>query len=302
MNLLSKFSKMQKPRSIYFGVILAPIAITVGITACLNANAGGKTEYTDNSIPTTRSNALQQGKTPNNTWTLNEWRAFSIYHPLSRLNEDHLFHSFRQNNSEFEREKTASLEQTEKLESLQILGASSLIPILRSTFGEQIRGSTENERDAWFTTHPSALFTPEQMTALCDREIKETGDTLAEPCWKPSLSDAYLGALTEFASDACPQLVGRELKNNILFSNKLARSRDYKEQNIRHFAIHSLRIPSEKVTPEFVERMSAEASKSLQANLELAEGEKLEDKDLHPEDLYTLACQALLLSKEFYTR
>jgi hypothetical protein len=293
---------MQKPSSIYFGVILAPIAITVGITACLNANAGGKTENTSNSLPTSRSNALQQGKTPNNTWTLNEWRAFSIYHPLSRLNEDHLFHSFRQNNSEFEREKIASLEQTEKLESLQILGASSLIPIFRSAFGEQIRGSSENERDAWFTTHPSALFTPEQMTALCDREIKETGDTLAEPCWKPSLSEGYLNALTEFASDACPQLVGKELKNQFLFSNKIVRSREYKEQNIRHFAIHSLRIPSEKVTLEFIERMSLEASKSLQANLEIDDGENVKDKDLHSEDLYTLACQALLLSKEFYTR
>lgn len=302
MNLLSKFSKMQNPRSIYFGVILAPIAITVGITACLNANAGGKIENTVDFLPNARNNSLQKGKTTNNSWTLNEWGAFSIFHPLSRLNEDHLFHSFRANNLDLEREKTASLGQKEKEESLQILGARSLIPIFRSTFGDQIRGSSENERDVWFTAHPSALFTPEQMTALCDRESKDTGDTLAEPCWKPSLSEGYLNALTEFASDACPQLVGKELKNQFLFSNKIVRSREYKEQNIRHFAIHSLRIPSEKVTLEFIERMSLEASKSLQANLEIDDGENVKDKDLHSEDLYTLACQALLLSKEFYTR
>lgn len=302
MNLLSKFSKMQKLRSIYFGVILAPIAITVGITACLNANAGGKIETTGHSIPNIKKNPLQQGKTPNNTWTLNEWRAFSIYHPLSRLNEDHIFQTFRQHNSNFEFEKTISLVQTEKEESLQILGARALIPILRSAFGDQIRGSSENDRDAWFTAHPSALFTPEQMITLCDRENKDTGDTLAEPCWKPSLSDDYLNALTEFASDACPQLVSKELKSNILFSNKLVRSRDYKEQNIRHFATNSLRIPSEKVTLEWIERISSEASKSLQENFEIAEREKLEDTALHPEGLYTLACQALLLSKEFYTR
>lgn len=302
MNLIFKSSERLRRRTIYFGFCLAILAITFGITACLNANAGGKSKNTRHSTANIRNNSLQHDTTPKGTLTLNEWRVFSIYHPLSRLNEEHLFQNIRSHKSNFEFEKAIQFMQAEKEESLQILGARALIPILRATFGDQIRGSSENDRDAWFTAHPTALFTPEQMVTLCDRENKESGDTLAEPCWKPSLSDDYLDTLTEFASDACPQLVSKELKNNILFSNKLVRSRVYNEQNIRHFATNSLRIPSEKVTLEWIERISSEASKSLQANFEIAEREKLEDTALHPEHLYTLVCQALLLSKEFYTR
>lgn len=302
MNLIFKSSERLRSRTIYFVFCLATLAITCGITACLNANAGGKIENTRHSTANIKNNSLQHDTTPKGTLTLNEWRAFSIYHPLSRLNEEHLFQNFRPQKSNFEFEKTTPFGQAEKEESLQILGARALIPILRATFGDQIRGSSENDRDAWFTAHPSALFTPDQMVTLCDSENKESGDTLTEPCWKPRLSDDYLSALAEFASDACPQLVSKELKSNILFSNKLVRSRVYNEQNIRHFATNSLRIPSEKVTLEWIEKISSEASKALQENFELAEREKREDTALHPEHLYTLACQALLLSKEFYTR
>ena len=100
----------------------------------------------------------------------------------------------------------------EKSETSFLLSGQALIPILKSTFGDQIRSGNDIERDAWFTTHPSALFTPDQLKSLCNNDFIEIGEGNFEVCWKPKLTDQYLSALTDFATDACPQLVAISLR------------------------------------------------------------------------------------------
>ncbi|MEN9809246.1 MAG: hypothetical protein RLZZ488_813 [Pseudomonadota bacterium] len=228
---------------------------------------------------------------------INEWRAFSIYHPNSGLSEDSLFKNFKKRSVSVDDPMNKDAGQSTAEATTQVLGARSLIPILRATFGDQVRGNTEFERDPWFLSHPSALFNPSQMKALCDRDNESEMDGDNDLCWKPSLTDEYLSTLTDFASDACPQLVFRETQQPNKLLNKLVRSADFREQNIRHFAVHSLRIPVEKVTDEWIVDLLDESRRAagISENQERV-------PELTEEDLYALACQAMLLSREFYSR
>lgn len=242
-------------------------------------------------INRSRQGGFQESK------TVNEWRAFSIYHPNSGLSEDSLFRNFKKRPVVVEDSTQKDLAQSSAETTMQVLGARSLIPILRATFGDQVRGSTEFERDPWFLSHPSALFNPSQLKALCDRDNESEIEDENDVCWKPSLTDEYLSTLTDFASDACPQLVFRETQQANKLLNKLIRSADFKEQNIRHFAVHSLRIPAEKVTDEWIVNLLDESRRAagLDDNQENA-------PELADEDLYALSCQAMLLSRDFYSR
>lgn len=284
-----------KHKALFAGISVSMVcAVTLVVVGCLKANAENARARQHISSPETSSTQFQLESEERPPSQINEWTAFAIYHPSSRLSEDNILQSFRKSEGEDI--------QDAKLNSMQVLGARSLIPILRSTFGDQIRGSTENERDTWFTTHPTALFTPEQLRALCDNDPSDALAGVSEPCWKPTLSEAYLSALTDFASDACPQLVDKEFKNNILVSNKLVRHRDFRDAGIRHFSQVSLRIPQDKISAPWLEKIKQDAIRSLKANLDDQEIKTDADLDAHTADLYTLACQAILLSPEFYTR
>ncbi|NBW83423.1 hypothetical protein EBR21_16870 [bacterium] len=227
---------------------------------------------------------------------INEWQAFVVYHPSSGITEDSIFLSFKfkpNSSGATEAAKTNS-ENSENL--VQVLGARSLIPILKTTFGDQARGASAAERDQWFFTHPTTLFNTQQTKSLCGRESDADQDESAEICWKPKLTEEYLETLTDFAGDACPQLILKESSQENRIANKLMRSTNFTEQSIKHFATHYLLIPADKVDDEWIARIMSEAKKSLEAELE---GQNLEAS---PEELYASACQAMLLSKEFYSR
>lgn len=234
------------------------------------------------------------------TRTISEWRAFAIYHPTSGVSEDSLFNSFKTRSPQAENTAEQNSDTPNENIAIQILGARSLIPILRSAFGDQVRGFAAAERDPYFLNHPEALFNPTQLKALCDRDIENTADEGSDVCWKPRLTEEYLSALTDFASDACPHLVSKESKHPIKMQNKLIRTNDFREQNIKTFATLSLRIPIEKVTDEWVMMIVGESKRN--AGEDEGTPTNSEDNQLRMEDLYSMACQAILLSQEFYTR
>lgn len=228
---------------------------------------------------------------------ISEWRAFSIYHPNSGLSEDSLFKNFKKRPVVVDDFIQKDAGQSSGETTMQVLGARSLIPILRAAFGDQIRGNTEFERDPWFLSHPSALFNLTQMKALCDRDNESEIEDENDVCFKPALTDEYLTTLTDFATDACPQLVLRETQQSDRLLNKLIRTADFKEQNIKFFAMNSLRIPAEKVTDEWIANLLDESRRAA------APTENQEDSpELTDEELYALSCQAMLLSREFYSR
>jgi hypothetical protein len=297
-----------KRKVIVVGLVSIPCLIAICISACMNGRAGAKpltTQHNTKDLMASVQQNLEQEKKQINA--MNEWSAFSIYHPHSQVNEEALFQTFRkrkENNSDnFEK----SNKTVEKSETSFLLSGQALIPILKSTFGDQIRSGNDIERDAWFTTHPSALFTPDQLKSLCNNDFIEIGEGNFEVCWKPKLTDQYLSALTDFATDACPQLVAREVRNNALQGNKLIRTRDFREQNLKTFAITWLKLPSEKVSEGWLAEITTQARAALKANVENngeMEGEDGEVESLESSvpDLYTLSCQAMLLSPEFYSR
>jgi hypothetical protein len=228
--------------------------------------------------------------------SMNEWRAFEIYHPKSGVTEDSLFNIFKTRPDSAE-SKTEFDALGEKINlRLQVLGARSLLPILRSAFGDQVRGMSSAERDPYFLNHPTALFNPSQLNALCDNENDEISDESTDVCWKPKVTDEYLSALTDFAGDACPYLVSKEFRLFNRQKNKLVRNEEFHEQNLKTFAETSLHIPSERVTDEWIKDIVSQAKQAM-------ESEQPENTAaFRPEDLYNMTCQAMLLSKEFYTR
>ncbi|MEN9825997.1 MAG: hypothetical protein RI953_1742, partial [Pseudomonadota bacterium] len=137
---------------------------------------------------------------------------------------------------------------------------------------------------------------PQQSKSLCGRDSEVDSDEGTEICWKPRLSEEYLETLTDFAGDACPQLVLKESNQTNRVLNKLFRSTNFTEQNIKHFATHSLLIPAEKVAEEWITRIMGEAKRSMEVELEG------QNQEASPEDLYTIACESMILSKEFYSR
>ncbi|NBO37612.1 hypothetical protein EBU99_03415 [bacterium] len=299
-------SDLQK-RPLLISLIGAAFLLAITITAVLRASAESRisekksAENKDNKFTENISPAIADAFQERNS--VNEWSAFAIYHPNSSLSEDALFQTFRGQSAVNEESPGDEEAQDRAKKPRQVLGARSLLPILKTTFGDQVRGNTEIDRDPWFLLHPSALFTPIQLRALCDRDIDSGVDDSIDMCWKPKISEDYLSALTDFASDACPQLVSRESRAGNLLTNKLVRSRDFREQNVRFFALQWLKIPIDKITDDWLEGISNEAHKALQAETQqpMPEGTN-PSTALAPEDLYTLACQAVLLSKEFYTR
>ncbi len=252
-------------------------------------------------LKTQNSKSLKKTTGPySETRTISEWRAFAIYHPTSGVSEDSLFNSFKMRSPQADNTTEQNSVAPNENIALQILGARSLIPILRSAFGDQVRGLAAAEREPYFLNHPTALFNPTQLKALCDRDIENTADEGSDVCWKPRLTEEYLSALTDFASDACPHLVSKESKHPTKMQNKLIRTNDFREQNIKTFATQSLRIPIDKVTDEWVSMIVGESKRNV--GDEDGTKDNTEDNRLRMEDLYSMACQAMLLSQEFYTR
>lgn len=177
-----------------------------------------------------------------------------------------------------------------------MLGARSLLPILRMAFGDQARGAAAAERDPWFFTHPTSFFNPQQTKSLCGRDIDIEADEGSDICWKPKLTNEYLETLTDFAGDACPQLVLKESKQDNRFMNKLMRSSTFSPQALRHFAIQALHIPQDRASDEWINHIMSESKRSIEAELES------QNQEASAEELYALACQEMLLSKEFYSR
>lgn len=229
--------------------------------------------------------------------SLTEWRAFEVYHPSSAVSEDALFHTFR---GRQDPASSGSKEAIEEKQSKLILGAKSLLPILRSVFGDQIRGLAAAEREPYFLTHPTALFKPEQLKALCAGEETGSAEESGDSCWKPQLTDDYLGALTDFAGDACPYLVTQEAKNLAKNRNKLIKSADFNTHNLKVFATHSLRIPNELITEQWLADIVDESKRAIRA--ENQEPDATPAETFRSEDLYSMTCQAMILSEEFYTR
>lgn len=236
--------------------------------------------------------------------TMSEWTAFSIYHPNSVIIEDSFFQNFKNKPGNNEQESEQNFSGSVGLETMQVLGARSLVPILRLAFGDQARGREAAERDPWFLTHPTALFNPTQIQSLCGRDSESLLDDGTDICWKPKLTDEYLNTLTDFASDACTQLVFKEFKQSNRALNKLVRSEQFKEQNLKHFAIQSLKIPAEKTSEEWLNKIISESKKALLSNHDspLENSKAEENADENAEDLYIMTCQAALLSAEFYAR
>lgn len=231
---------------------------------------------------------------------ISEWQAFAVYHPNSGLSEDLLFQNFKRRPTDDSDTKSSITESRVADSNPQVLGSRTLIPILRDAFGVQARGQSAAERDSWFLTHPTSLFSPSQMRALCDSDIESVINTGGEICWKPRLSDEYLSTLTDFASDACPALVTKERSQPNRMSNKLVRSEQIRSQDLRYFALTWLKIPAEKVTDEWLDELLSETKKTISSEFE---GHSEENPpEFSSDDLYAAACQSILLSREFYTR
>jgi hypothetical protein len=283
------------------GVGLIAIAVVaIGIKAsaesksqknAANKNTISKVQKHTKDQPTTE----HKKKYPGNA-VITEWQAFVVYHPSSSITEDSLFLNFKYRPGSAGQAEAENLNNENPESLVQVLGARSLIPILRNAFGDQARGAAAAERDPWFFTHPTALFNPQQSKSLCGRDSEVDSDEGTEICWKPRLSEEYLETLTDFAGDACPQLVLKESNQTNRVLNKLFRSTNFTEQNIKHFATHSLLIPAEKVAEEWITRIMGEAKRSMEVELEG------QNQEASPEDLYTIACESMLLSKEFYSR
>lgn len=254
-------------------------------------------------IPKSRSrqhNIELKKKSFEQSKTVSEWTAFSIYHPNSVIIEDSFFQNFKNKPGLGDQELEQNIANPVAPETMQVVGARSLVPILRLAFGDQARGREAAERDSWFLTHPTALFNPNQIQSLCGRDSESLLDDGTDICWKPKLTDEYLNTLTDFASDACPQLVFKEIKQPNKTLNKLVRSEHFKEQNLKIFAIQSLKIPNEKASEEWIDKIISESKKALlSSNGSALEDLKLEENE---EDLYIMSCQAMLLSAEFYAR
>ena len=272
-------------------------------SSCFSENMQNKFKKTEENKSTTQLNIIKTDNfiKDNSVKEMTEWNAFSIYHPTSNLTDDNFSKSHLLKQREHELDKKVE-DKNSPHHFKQILGARSLIPILRYAFGNQARSSSEDEQDSWFTTHPSSLFTPEQMKAFCDYDTNHNLNEFNDVCWKPRLSEHYLFALSEFAADACPQLVEREFKSNNLFANKLVKSRDFRESNIKAFAQNWLSIPPEKITSHWLEKINKDAVHALKEHFSDATVNEKSDLSPYSAELYTLACQAILLSTEFYTR
>ncbi|MBM3382382.1 MAG: hypothetical protein FJY29_08070 [Betaproteobacteria bacterium] len=306
MKLQEIFTEWNTRKAVVVGLVSLPCAIAIAISACMNNKAGAKTLLSTDQSPKGLMLSAQQspGHLNKQHSAMGEWSAFSIYHPYSQINEESLFQSFKKGKDGITEGQESIQTENEKSESAFLLSGQALVPIFRATFGDQIRNGSDVERDPWFTTHPSALFTPEQMKALCGNDLSDLGDGNFEICWKPKLTDQYLSALTDFATDACPQLVAKEFRSNLLHLNKLVRTRDFREQNLKNFATNFLKIPADEISETWLATMTSQATDALKANLEDESTEQNSNQraELSTPDLYTLSCQSIILSREFYSR
>jgi hypothetical protein len=290
-----------------FGILFSGMVILMLTHASLRARAINLSSENEKAAKNKSGNSLKKTgneKTKMNTYsesrTLSEWRAFEVYHPSSSVTEDSLFHTFKKRQSEKEVSENRESDSAAPHTGEQILGAKSIIPILRSAFGDQVRGLSTAERDPYFMSHPTALFNPAQLKALCSNDEYGSADEITDICWKPRLSDEYLSALTDFAGDACPNLVMREIRNISKTKNKLVKSEEFNQQNLKAFANLYLRIPTERTTDEWLSEIVSESKRAIDADR--AEYQENENTSYRAEDLYNMACQAVVLSKEFYTR
>lgn len=254
-------------------------------------------------------NSDQQSKTvkPSGAKTgtvdsVSEWYAFSVFHPTSTLSEESFVFPQQQSSSAALNEEAIHSDAETGNDLILVLGAKSLIPIFRGTFGSQARSSDDSDENSWFTTHPSDLFTPSEMTALCHYQKASELEGSENYCWKPRLTQEYLVALSNFAADACSKLVERESKNQNLSSNKIFRSLVFNSDNLRYFAIHYLRMQKHDVSEEWLNKIESDAEKFVREELKLETPTSSDTVKVHSIEKAIFSCRAALSSKEFYSR
>ena len=109
-------------------------------------------------------------------------------------------------------------------------------------------------------------------------------------------------ALSNFASDACIKLVEAESKNEALQSNKILRNKAFSESDLKNFAIRFLKIDTNDVTDEWVNKIMTDANKFLQEELQLEPPETEAAVKVHSIEKAIFSCRAALTSEEFYSR
>ena len=231
-----------------------------------------------------------------------EWYAFAVFHPESSLSEDDTSIDAKQSSSHAIEESQSIAAEKKRNVFRLTLGAKSLLPILRATFGNQARSSADGDENTWFTTHPSDLFTPSELSALCHSSKISDLESMNEYCWKPQVTQQYLVALSNFASDACIKLVEAESKNEALQSNKILRNKAFSESDLKNFAIRFLKIDTNDVTDEWVNKIMTDANKFLQEELQLEPPETEAAVKVHSIEKAIFSCRAALTSEEFYSR
>lgn len=234
--------------------------------------------------------------------SVSEWYAFSVFHPTSTLSEESFVFPQQQSSNTALNEKAIHLDDEAINDLILVLGAKSLIPILRETFGNQARSSDDSDDNSWFTTHPSDLFTPSELNALCHYQKASELEGVENYCWKPRLTQEYLVALSNFAADACAKLVERESKNQSLSSNKILRSLVFNSDNLRYFAIHYLRMQKHDVSEEWLNKIESDAEKFVREELKLETPTSSDTVKVYSIEKAIFSCRAALSSKEFYSR
>lgn len=234
--------------------------------------------------------------------SMTEWLAFSVFHPESALSEDSFGLSLTTHSHSGIMEENLASKSQKANDFSVILGANALIPILRSTFGNQARSSDSPDENSWFTTHPSDLFTPSELLNLCSNLKFTHFDETDDICWRPKLTQGYLVSLTNFAADACTKLVERENKSEDLNSNKLLRGKPFTNDHLHYFSLLYLKIPKQSLTNEWLKKISDDATSYLKEELKIESMDSPESTSVVSIEKAIFSCRAAITSKEFYSR
>ncbi|MEY2987626.1 MAG: hypothetical protein RJB13_1147 [Pseudomonadota bacterium] len=277
------------------GVICSQIIALTATSACTRKVNSHNTDSESliNKASTSRSNVRN---------SVPEWYAFAVFHPESSLAEDNYSFDLKHNSSHAIDESMKQMSDKNEFSVRLVLGAKSLIPILRSTFGNQARSSGEGDENSWFTTHPSDLFTPSELSHLCHSAKTTELESTDGFCWKPRATQQYLLALTDFASDACTKLVELESKNDALQSNKIFRNKVFSTGDLKHFVTRHLKIDKYAANDEWLNKIVTDAEKFISEELQLELPETDDAIKVHSVEKAIFSCRAALTSEEFYTR
>lgn len=275
--------------------VCASIILYSVVSACTkNSNSHSSKSESRNNEPYANKRTVRN--------SVPEWYAFAVFHPESSLAEGNF-------SSDISKSSNAKIKNSVTLDSKNnntefsiVLGAKSLIPILRSTFGNQPRSGGEVEEDSWFTTHPSDLFTPDELLSLCTSSRTSELESTDDYCWKPKVTQQYLATLSNFAADACNKLVEAERKKETLSSNKILRSKVFSGDDLKYFTIRHLRMERYDVTDGWIKKILNDAETFLREELQLEPPQTVDAIKVHSIEKAIFACRAALTSKEFYTR